>query len=83
MEFAMYIDQQGTKLSGHLTSDNGEFPLTGSLEGNQIQIRWSIPDGAATLAIAFTGKIDGNSIEGTVKVGTLGEGPMSAERRGQ
>jgi hypothetical protein len=80
MEFAMYIDQEGTKLSGRLTSDTGEFPLTGTLEGNQVKITWSLPDRGVILAITFTGKIDGDSIRGTAKVGTLGEGPMSAER---
>lgn len=83
MEFVMYIDQEGTRLSGHLTSDIGEFPLTGNLEGNQIKIVWSLPDRGAILAITFTGKLDGNSIEGTAKVGTFGEGPMSAERTAQ
>jgi hypothetical protein len=32
MDVVMYIDQEGTRLSGHLTSDNGESLLTGSLE---------------------------------------------------
>jgi hypothetical protein len=83
MEFVMYINQEGTRLSGRLTSDTGEFPLTGTLEGNQIKISWSLPERGAILAITFTGKIDGDSIEGTAKLGTLGEGPMSAERTAQ
>jgi hypothetical protein len=83
MEFVMYIDQEGTKLSGHLTADTGEYPLTGTLEGNQIKITWSLPDRGAILAITLTGKIDGDSIVGTAKLGTLGEGPMSAERTAQ
>jgi hypothetical protein len=83
MEFVMYVDQEGTKLSGHLTSDAGEFPLRGTLEGNEIKITWSLPDRGAMLAITFTGKIDGDSIVGTARLGTLGEGPMSAERTGQ
>jgi hypothetical protein len=80
MEFVMYIDQEGTKLTGHLSSDTGEFPLTGTLDGKEIKIAWSIPDRGAMLAITFTGKLDGNSMQGTAKMGTLGEGPMSAER---
>jgi hypothetical protein len=83
MELVMYIDQQGTKLSGRLTSDTGEYPLRGTLEGNQITISWSLPDRGALLLITFTGKLDGDSIEGTAKLGTLGEGPMSAERTAQ
>jgi hypothetical protein len=80
MEFAMYLDQEGAKLSGRLTSDTGEFPLTGTLDRDQITIVWSLPDRGEMLEITFTGKVDGNSIEGTAKVGKLGQGRMSAER---
>jgi hypothetical protein len=80
MEFEMYLDQEGAKLSGRLTSDVGEFPLTGTLDRDQITIVWSLPDRGEMLQITFTGKVDGNSIEGTAKLGKLGQGRMSAER---
>ena len=80
MEFVMYLDQQGARLSGRLTSDTGEYPLTGTLDRNQITIVWSLPDRGEILQITFTGKVDANSIAGTAKVGKLGQGRMSAER---
>jgi hypothetical protein len=80
MEFHMYLDHEGSKLSGRLTSPSGEFPLTGSTEGNQIKIAWTYPDGAELLEITFAGKMVGHAIRGTANVGRLGEGAMSAER---
>jgi hypothetical protein len=82
-EFTMFVAQSGTKLSGRLTSDAGEFPLTGAVDGNHVKIVWSFPERGKLLEITFTGTIDGDSITGTAKLGDLGQGPMSAERTGR
>ena len=82
-EFMMFVAQNGAKLSGRLTSDVGEFPLTGTVDGNHVKIVWSFPERGKLLEITFTGTIDGDSITGTAKLGDLGQGPMSAERTGR
>jgi hypothetical protein len=79
-EFMMFVAQNGAKLTGRLTSDVGEFPLTGAVDGNHVRIVWSLPEQGKLLEITFTGTIDGDSITGTAKIGDLGQGPMSAER---
>jgi hypothetical protein len=79
-EFTMFVAQNGARLTGRLTSDVGEFPLTGAVDGNRVRIVWSLPEQGKLLEITFTGTIDGDSITGTAKLGDLGQGPMSAER---
>jgi hypothetical protein len=79
-EFTMFVAQNGARLTGRLTSDVGEFPLTGTVDGNHVKIVWSLPERGKLLEITFTGTIDGDSITGTAKLGDLGQGPMSAER---
>jgi hypothetical protein len=79
-EFMMFVAQSGARLTGRLTSDVGEFPLTGAVDGNHVKIVWSLPERGKLLEITFTGTIDGDSITGTAKLGDLGQGPMSAER---
>jgi hypothetical protein len=79
-DFTMFVAQAGAKLSGRFTSDVGEFPLTGAVDGNHVKIVWSFPEQGKLLEITFTGTIDGDSITGTAKLGDLGQGPMSAER---
>jgi hypothetical protein len=32
----MYLNQDGSELSGRMTSPSGEFPLTGNVKGDQI-----------------------------------------------
>ena len=83
VEFTMYVTQSGPSLKGRLTSDAGEFPLSGRVEGDQIRIVWSLPERGKMMEITFTGKVEGDSIKGTAKLEGVGEGPLSAERTGQ
>ena len=47
-EFTMYIQQQGPRLTGRLTSEDREFPLRGSADGANFTINWSMPDGGGS-----------------------------------
>ena len=80
LEFEMYVEQQGSQLSGHLSSPGGESPLTGSVDGSQIKLNWTLPDGDQVLEIVFTGTISGDEIKGTAKLGRRGYGSMIARR---
>ena len=82
-EFTMYVQQQGPRLTGRLTSEYGEFPLRGSIEGDTFTINWSMPDAGRELAITFNGKVDGDKMTGTAKLGTRGTGQLSGTRTGQ
>ncbi len=82
-EFTMYVSQEGSRLTGRLTSDAGEFPLRGSVTDAEFTITWSIPDGGQILQITFTGKVEGDSLSGSAKLGTRGSGPLSGKRIGR
>jgi hypothetical protein len=82
-EFTMYVQQQGPRLSGRLTSEYGEFPLRGSIDGNTFTINWSMPDAGRELAITFNGTVDGDKMTGTAKLGNRGTGQLSGTRTGQ
>lgn len=82
-EFTMYVVQEGPRLNGRLTNEFGEFPLKGTLDGNNFTITWSMPDGGRILEITFTGKVEGDSMTGTAKLGARGSGQMSGTRTGQ
>ena len=82
-QFTMYVSQEGARLTGRLTSDAGEFPLRGRVEGSEFTITWSLPDGNQLLEITFTGKVDGDALSGTAKLGTRGSGPLRGTRTGQ
>lgn len=79
--FTMLLVQKGEKLSGHMLSEMGQFELTGSVQRDLVRIEWSFPDGGKTVAVRFAGRARGNSISGAARVGDVGEGQMSAERK--
>jgi hypothetical protein len=80
MEFTMAVSQNGTKLTGHLTSDVGEFPLKGTVDGDQVTIDWTLNDNSKMVDITFKGKVEGDKMSGSARLGTLGQGPFSADR---
>jgi hypothetical protein len=82
-EFTMFIQQEGPRLNGRLTSEYGEFPLKGNADGSNFTINWSMPDGGRVLDITFTGKVEGDMMTGTAKLGNRGNGQLSGTRTGQ
>src|SRR5262249_20023794 len=81
VDFRMWIVQKGSKLTGYMLSEVGQFDMEGSITGNQIKFSWNFPDGGQMVAISCQGKVEGNFISGSAKVGNFGERPMTAERR--
>src|SRR6266850_8033516 len=78
----MTINQTGTRLTGQVTDEYGEFPIDGRLADQQVTIVWSVPEDGKLLEITMKGKLEGNVINGTAKLGNVGEGPLTARRTG-
>ena len=78
----MTINQAGTRLTGQVTDEYGEFPIDGRLADQQVTIVWSVPEDGKLIEITMKGKLEGNVITGTVKLGNVGEGPLTARRVG-
>ena len=78
----MTINQSGGKLTGHVTDEYGEYEINGRVAENQVTVVWSVPEDGKMLEITMRGKLEGNVITGTAKLGDVGEGPLSARRTG-
>ena len=81
-EYTLYMTQEGPRLTGHLTSEYGETPVKGSVNGDEVKLAWSIIENGKPLDISVTATVKGDAIRGTIKLGTVGEGVFSAERTG-
>jgi hypothetical protein len=79
---SMTINQAGTKLSGHVVDPYGEYELSGHIADREVTATWSAPESGKMIEITIHGRLDGNAIDGTATIGTLGEGPLSAHRTG-
>jgi hypothetical protein len=85
-DYTMYVTQEGTRLTGRMTSPSGEFPLRGAIEGekaDRFRITWALPDNGRMLEIVFVGTVDGDRLTGTARLGKAGEGPVTGERVGR
>jgi hypothetical protein len=78
----MTINQAGNRLTGQVTDEYGEFPIDGRLADQQVTIVWSVPEDGKILEITMKGKLEGSVITGTVRLGNIGEGPLTARRVG-
>ena len=76
----MFINQENTRLTGTVTSEDGEFPLSGRVDGDQVTVVWSVPEDGKMMEITMKGKLTGNVINGTAKLGNVGEGSLTARR---
>jgi len=81
-ELKLYLAQEGPRISGHTTSEFGEFQIRGTINGDEVKFSWTEVDGGKNIVIAVTGKVSGENITGTAKIGDRGEGAFRAERTG-
>jgi hypothetical protein len=78
----MTINQSGTKLTGHIADEYGEYEISGRLADGEVTVVWSVPEDGKMLEITMKGKLEGALITGTAKLGNVGEGPLTARRTG-
>jgi hypothetical protein len=76
----MVINQQRATLSGTVINEDGEFPLKGRITDDQVTIVWSVPEAGKLMELTMKGKLSGDTITGTLQLGEVGEGPLSARR---
>lgn len=76
----MVINQQRASLSGTVINEDGEFPLKGRIADDQVTVIWSVPEAGKLMELTMKGKLSGDTITGTLQLGEVGEGPLSARR---
>ena len=80
MAVNMTINQKGDALSGRVVNEDGEFPLKGTVSGDDVTVVWTVPERGAPLEITMNGKIEGEYINGIARLGNVGEGSLTARR---
>ena len=79
-EYTLYLTQEGPRLTGHLTSEFGETPVKGSVNADEVKLAWTIMENGKPLDISVIAKAKGDSMSGTIRLGTVGEGSFAAQR---
>lgn len=78
----MTINLSGTHLTGHVTDEYGEYAVEGRFADGQVTAAWSVSEEGKLLEITMRGRLDGDVINGTAKLGDAGEGALQARRTG-
>ena len=76
----MTFEQDGEKVMGSLTSDQGTFGFEVTLSGNKLEWTLEVDGGGAAIEVAITGTVDGDEMMGTVSLGGYGGGDWTAKR---
>ena len=79
----MYVIQKDTRLTGRMTSDSGEYPITGTQNGDQFEVTWQHADQGRMVQITFKATAKGDTLEGIATLTGYGEGAFSANRTGR
>jgi hypothetical protein len=73
--------QKGDTLTGSYKGQLGEAQVTGSVTGDDVVIEYKVDAQGQTLAVKYTGKVDGNSMTGKVSLGSFGEGTFKGTKQ--
>jgi hypothetical protein len=76
----MTINQKGESLSGRIVGEDGEFQVEGKIVDDQITVEWTVPEQGQPMKITMRGTVKGDDIEGTARIGNVGEGSLYARR---
>jgi hypothetical protein len=81
MDLVATFKQEGEKLTGTQASQMGEITLEGTVVGNEIKYVINIDMNGQQMAIAFAGKVEGETMAGVFEFGGMGSAPWSAKKR--
>lgn len=81
--FTLMLSQKEETLTGRMVSPMGEVEIrNGVVSGNTIQFMVSLPLGPQPVDLSFTGTVTGNSMEGNLDMGPMGQAGWSGEKPG-
>ena len=72
--------QEGTKLSGSLTSDQGTMPISGTMTGDAMKVEFVAPTPNGDLPIVMTGTLGASGLAGKMNIQGLGDADWVGSR---
>src|SRR5262245_51034134 len=79
-ESSMTLTQKGSDVTGTYKGQRGELPVTGTVKGNDLNLSYKIDMQGNQLEVKYIGKVEGDSINGTVNLGQMGQGKFTGKK---
>lgn len=76
----LFIEADGSQLTGTHQGQRGRGELAGSLHGNRVQFRSRLGHAGEASSYLFEGRLDGDRITGELGLGEYGKGTWTARR---
>jgi hypothetical protein len=73
--------QDGEKITGKYTGQYGDSDLTGTVKGADISFYFDVNAEGTSVRVTYTGKVDTDTMKGTLSLGDLGDGTFTAKRK--
>ncbi|MBB6093231.1 hypothetical protein HNQ60_002109 [Povalibacter uvarum] len=74
------LKQEGTNVTGHYKGQLGEAPVTGTVKGNEVTLKYSVNAQGADLTVTYTGTVEGDTMKGKVSLGEFGDGTFTGKK---
>jgi len=74
------LKQTGKNVTGNYKGQLGEAPVTGTVNGNEVTLKYSISAQGQELTVTYTGTVEGATMKGKVSLGELGEGTFTGKK---
>jgi hypothetical protein len=74
------LKQDGDKLTGTITSQLGETPITGTVKDNDLEFSMTMEINGNSMALAYKAKVDGDKISGTLDFAGQAVIPFSGKK---
>jgi hypothetical protein len=74
------LKHEGENLSGTIKTQFGEFPISGTLKGADVTLKYTISADGNELTVTLKGKLDGETMKGSADFSSAGEGDWTAKK---
>jgi hypothetical protein len=74
------LKQEGTNVTGSYKGQLGEAPVTGTVSGNEVTLKYSVEGQGQAMTVTYTGTVDGNTMKGKVSLGDFGDGTFTGKK---
>ncbi len=74
------LKHEGENLSGRIKTPHGEAPISGTLKGADVTLKYTISADGNSLTVTLKGKLDGETMKGSADYESAGTGDWSAKK---
>lgn len=74
------LKQSGSEVTGEYQGALGQAPVTGTVSGNSISLKFTVDVVGQGLTVTYVGTVEGNTMRGKVSLGELGEGTFTGQK---